>query len=359
MDRDAYTRMGLRMTPPNVRTFYAALGIELPAWAKLEAPARCFAQPDAHNSGDRSPSCSVNLLSGAWNCHGCGAHGGAYDAARAAGRTPRSAMDLLIGHGLAAPRTPDHRATARMDRTTSRRAEPVPVIPSTFAADEDVVQRWAAMLDADSRLIRRLMLERAWGSSAIRELGLGFDGARITIPVRNTHGRLRGVLRYDPFGRRDPKMLAVPGTRLGLVPHPASERSERILLVEGPPDMIAARSCGLAAIAIPGTSAWQPSWAELLAGKRVTVVMDCDAPGRGAAEQIATSLYPAAAAVQIVDLWPGRHDGYDLTDRLVERRRSRSQPSAQRTTASLLRPVPSRQPHNARVPTRQAQEVSE
>ena len=71
------------MTTPDVRAFYKALGIELPGWPKLEAPVRCFAQPDAHNHSDRSPSCSVNLASGAWNCHGCGAHGGAYDAALA------------------------------------------------------------------------------------------------------------------------------------------------------------------------------------------------------------------------------------------------------------------------------------
>ena len=101
------------MTQPDVRAFYAALGIELPAWSKREAPVRCFAQPDAHNRGDRSPSCSVNLASGAWNCHGCGAHGGAYDAALATGHSPRSAMDLLITHGLAEPRAPERRSPRR------------------------------------------------------------------------------------------------------------------------------------------------------------------------------------------------------------------------------------------------------
>lgn len=131
-------------------------------------------------------------------------------------------------------------------------------------------------------------------------VGVGFDGARITIPVRNAQGLLRGVLRYDPFGRRDPKMRSVPGTRLGLVPHPACEPSQHIVLVEGPPDLIAARSCGLPAIARPGTSAWKPSWAELLAGRRITIVMDCDAPGRRAASEIATSLGPAANAVELV-----------------------------------------------------------
>ena len=89
------------MTTPDIRAFYQALGIELPGWPKLEAPTRCFAQPDAHNHADRSPSCSVNLASGAWNCHGCGARGGAYDAALVRGHTPRSAIDLMIAHGLA------------------------------------------------------------------------------------------------------------------------------------------------------------------------------------------------------------------------------------------------------------------
>ena len=107
---------GLRMSTPNVRAFYASIGIELPARVTLNATVRCFAQPDAHQHGDSSPSCSVSLASGAWNCHGCGARGGAYDAARGAGHSPRSAMELLIAHGLAEPRTADHRPTDRQAR---------------------------------------------------------------------------------------------------------------------------------------------------------------------------------------------------------------------------------------------------
>ena len=113
------------MTTPDVRAFYTTLGIELPGWPKLEAPIRCFAQPDAHNHNDRSPSCSVNLASGAWNCHGCGAHGGAYDAALAAGRAPREAMELLIANGLAQPRRRLRHALA--PDATRRRREGDPV----------------------------------------------------------------------------------------------------------------------------------------------------------------------------------------------------------------------------------------
>ena len=89
------------MAGGDVRGFYAALGIELPGWAQTEAPVRCFVDPDAHSRQDHNPSCSVSLDSGAFNCHSCGAGGGAYDAAVARHRTPRAAMDLLVAFGLA------------------------------------------------------------------------------------------------------------------------------------------------------------------------------------------------------------------------------------------------------------------
>lgn len=324
-----------------VCAFYAALGVELPAWSAVNAAVRCFAQPDAHNRGDRSPSCSVNLASGAWNCHGCGAGGGAYDAALAVGHSPRSAMELLIAHGMAEPRPQERRSVHRA--RISRRPPDSPAAAPTrdggdqLAADERNIQNWARTLDDNGRLIRQLALKRAWGTQVIRHLDIGFDGGRITIPIRGRHGAIRGVLRYDPFGRRDPKMLAVPGTRLGLIPHPALEPSDRIVLVEGPPDMVAGRSFGLPAIAVPGTTAWRPSWARLLTGRHVTVVMDCDAPGRRAACEIARSLQAAAIPTDVVDLWPDRHDGYDLTDRILERRHTRTYPHVARTIASLLR----------------------
>ena len=86
--------------PEAVRAYYQALGIALPDRSGAETPTRCFAEPDAHQHQDRSPSCSVNVLSGAFYCHGCGARGGLYHAALAAGHTPRSAIELMINHGL-------------------------------------------------------------------------------------------------------------------------------------------------------------------------------------------------------------------------------------------------------------------
>jgi hypothetical protein len=347
------------MSTPDVRTFYAAIGIELPVGATLNAAVRCFAQPDAHRRSDRSPSCSVSLASGAWNCHGCGARGGAYDAAIAIGCGPRSAMELLIAHGFAEPRAANRRPTNRyaMHARPAARATP-PVAITPLAADEEDIASWAATLEDNSRLTRRLALERAWGIRVIRQLQIGFDGARITIPVRGAQGALQGVCRYDPFGPREPKMLALPGTRLGLIPHPVRIAQKYVVLVEGPPDMIAARSCGLAAIAVPGTSAWQPIWAEQLTGKHVTLVMDCDLPGRAATAKIAASLSLAGIRVDVIDLAPGLSDGYDLTDRILERRRQRPGPLNARAVAALLRPVPTVNHTRTRARARKTQEVA-
>ena len=304
---------------------YSALGIDLPRWANLNASIRCFANPAAHNRDDRTPSCSVHLTSGASKCHGCGAKGGAYDAAIHRGHTPASAMDLLVACGLAERDQPPYRrnrsAPAATPSVADKPTDRASVHRTLEATDADI-SSWAQQLDHDSPLIRRLNLERAWGQQAIKELDVGYDGERITIPIRNRHGQLRGVLRYDPFGKRTPKMLAIRGTRLGLIPHPDRDRREHVVLVEGPPDLIAARSAGLAAIAVPGTAAWRAEWALLLRHRHVTVVMDCDPPGRNAAAQVAHDLALVAASITIADLDPRRQDGYDLSDHIRARRRS-------------------------------------
>jgi hypothetical protein len=309
----------------DVRGFYTALGIPLPPQGEHNTSIRCFANPDAHRREDRDPSLSVRLLDGVWKCHACGAKGGPYDAALAAGHSPRSAIDLMVAYGLtdrrprrdAACRRSAHarRAGARPVRCVERAVAVAPAPP--LRVDDRDLARWQAALTARPDVISRLARERAWRYDTMRELELGFHRGRITIPIRGGRGQLRGVLRYRRGG--DPKMLAAEGTRLGLIPHPAREASESVLLVEGPPDMIAARSHGLPAIAIPGDHSWRSEWAHLLADRHVTVVMDADGPGRELAERIAANLRDVVDELRAVDLAPDRTDGYDLTDWLLER----------------------------------------
>jgi hypothetical protein len=309
----------------DVRAFYEALGVELPGWAQREAPVRCFASPELHNKGDRTPSTSVNLENGAWCCHGCGARGGAYDAALAVGHTPRSAIELMIAHGLIEPRSgsPSDTALAPVVPRVNRRPPP----PRLDVTDVDV-SRWQTTLTHRPALLARLAVERGWRYGAICELEVGLDASgRLTIPIRDAEENLQGVLRYQPWHTHGPKMLAVRGTRLGLVPNPARESSPAVMLVEGPADMLAARSHGMPAIAVPGAQAWRSEWARLFERRRVTVVMDCDRPGRDAAARIRNDLVDVCD-VRALDLEPARDDGYDLTDALLERTHTLAGPAA-------------------------------
>src|SRR5437588_8547261 len=176
----------------DVRGFYEALGVDLPTWSEREAPVRCFANPDAHNRGDRSPSTSVNLTSGAWYCHGCGACGGAYDAALAVGHAPRSAIELMISHGLIESRGEDRRVPAHRRDAPQRSAahlggqgSPVRQLP----VSEADIARWETSLSRRPSLLSQLAVERGWRYGVIRELQLGLDpGGRVTIPIRNGTG---------------------------------------------------------------------------------------------------------------------------------------------------------------------------
>ena len=315
----------LDASPEDVRAFYAALGIELPAWAHTEASVRCFADPDAHAHSDRSPSCSVSLVkAGAFHCHACGARGGAYDAAIARGHMPRSAMDLLIDHHLA-----ERRPATAPRRRPSRPSAPhrvAPAAPSPPVRRLEVDEAWLStrqqQLDAlwPPRVLRDE--HRAlWSHDTLRALGCGWDKGRIATPIRDGAGQLCGMLRYAPTHDHAAKLLAMAGTRLGLLPHPAAvPRTHWMLLCEGPPDMFSARSQGLPAFAVPGDHAWEAEWAQLFRGHAVSIAMDCDAQGRAAAERIHEDLADAGATPTVVDLAAERADGYDLTDWLLARK---------------------------------------
>jgi CheY-like chemotaxis protein len=310
--------MTLTRPGADMRGYYHALGIELPDWARTEASVRCFADPDAHRRGDRDPSCSVNLEHGAWHCHGCGAKGGAFDAATARGYSDRAAIDLMVTYGITEHRLHTPRNINVRSRSASTSARPAKPSRRPLRPTGDEIDRWEAALAANADLIAKLGRDRGWRYTTMLELELGLDRRRITIPVRDHDRQLIGLLRYQPWPKTgEPKMLATAASRRALLPHPAAEPSSHVLLVEGEPDMIAARSRGLPAIAVPGVDSWRREWVPLFSGRTVTIVADADRAGRMLAAQIKRDL-AERADVLVADLAPHRRDGYDLTNWLRE-----------------------------------------
>ena len=191
----------LTLTGADIRGYYEPARDPPPRRRRASKPSvRCFADPGSHRREDRDPSCSINVINGAWQCHGCGARGGAYDAALAKSHTPRSAIDLMIAHGLIErraqvrtarellhtgrrPAAQHARAGARLDAL-----EETTVRPSLHVTEQDIA-RWQAALARRPCLLAQLAEARAWSFRTMRALGLGLDRGRVTIPIRQRSRR--------------------------------------------------------------------------------------------------------------------------------------------------------------------------
>jgi hypothetical protein len=278
----------------NVRDFYDAISIVLPATTGLEVAVHCFASPASHNRDDRKSSCSVNLTSGLWHCQGCGESGNAYRAALVRGYSEQRSRELARQYGLFIEQVQPTQAVTKLP-------------------GERDLKKWRIALREDPDILAWFMTVKGWKPGAMVRLGLGWDGERLTFPIRTSKAKIAGVVRYLPGGK--PKTLALPGTKRDLFPAPELiRRHHPLFLVEGEPDAVAVWSTGFKAVAIPGAGSWRREWATRLMGRRVIVLTDCDQQGRALAEKVATDL----PDVQVVDLEPGRSDGYDIGDWIRE-----------------------------------------
>ncbi len=158
----------------------------------------------------------------------------------------------------------------------------------------------AERLQGETEVLGRLRSSRGWAAPALYKLRVGWDGERLTIPVRDKDGKPHDVLRYDPFGRGKFKMLAGQGKSRMPWPSPEGQKPGPgwpFVLVEGEGTAIAMASLGIAATALPGAVSrptgdighpgafkgpgWHPTWARRVSFDhgRVLLIPDCDTSG--------------------------------------------------------------------------------
>ncbi|MBJ7469781.1 MAG: DUF3631 domain-containing protein [Solirubrobacteraceae bacterium] len=165
---------------------------------------------------------------------------------------------------------------------------------------------------------------KGWSRSTLERFGVGLDGSRLVIPVCDAGGETVNVVRYTtrPVGD-EPKTRATSGRKRDLFPRPEEVTGERLYVVEGEADALTGAELGIAAVSYPGTKGFRSEHAcRLLAGRsEVIVIPDCDDPGRKAAREAAQVLADEAESlpeprpvVRLLDLDPGRTDGFDLGD---------------------------------------------
>src|SRR6185295_17534798 len=59
---------------------------------------------------------------------------------------------------------------------------------------------------------------------------------------------------------------------------------------------------------------WDPGLTKYFTDRHVVILPDADRPGRAHAQKVAKAIHGVAASVRIVDLYPERHDGSDVSD---------------------------------------------
>jgi len=188
-------------------------------------------------------------------------------------------------------------------------------------------------LQNEPDVLKQLRFGRGWAGAALELLNVGWDGSRLTLPVRDTEGKLHDTLRYDPFTKQGRKVLAGKGKSRLPWPAPEAVDTHILFLVEGEGTAISMLSVGLRAVALPGSmplstnvsrpgswrgTGWHRTWARRFEKFRHIVLLpDCDGPGRALMGAVRYDLEMVGIPVSLIDLGPKTHDGSDVADMLL------------------------------------------
>ena len=119
-------------------------------------------------------------------------------------------------------------------------------------------------------------------------------------------GWAKGKPQGSKIPYRLPELIAAPTTAL-------------IYFCEGEKDADTLAKIGfVATTASEGAAAkWDPGLTPFFKDRHVVILPDADRPGRAHAQKVAKAIHGVAASVRIVDLYPERHDGSDVSDWIV------------------------------------------
>jgi hypothetical protein len=296
----------------DVLAFFAAQGVEL---RPLSAKERRFACP-FHD--DREPSANVNIETGLWHCHSENIGGGPIDFLMHKGMKAREAIDAI---GAMSGMPPSTYTNGHTNGHTNGAAKPAR--PSKLT--EANATKWHEAALRNTNILRWLHEKRGYSDDTLVTFQLGWDGARVTLPIRDDAGELVNIRRRrDPSDADDSpagKVLGLPGAndaRLWPLPLPDGD----VLLLEGEWDVMLARQMGFdnAVTVTSGAGIFRPEWASDFADKTVTICYDNDDTGRRGSQRVASMLAPFAN-VRILQI-PGLPEKGDITDFFVEQGRS-------------------------------------
>lgn len=190
----------------------------------------------------------------------------------------------------------------RVTVPTVRAAEPAP----DFGA---LAERCAAAVTGDK--LDLFACELGVLVDALRRLGAGWDGEAWCFPMRGADGRVCGIRRRFPDGRK----LSMRGGREGLFVPTGLPRDGLVLITEGPTDCAALLTLGFAAVGRPSCRGAVRLVCDLARGRDVVIVADGDEPGRLGAEALANLVALYCPCVRIIRPPAGMKDARQWVQR--------------------------------------------
>jgi hypothetical protein len=300
----------------DARKFAAAVGLDL--GKKVGADEYRFVCPF---HADHTPSANMNVQTGLWKCQACGAGGSPIDYYMLQHPGPEAYKEALAFLGeLAGVERP-----ARHTNGAAGAASPAPA-----KMTDEMVQGWHEAALRNKTLMRWFEEKRGYTLETIERYQLGWNGERVTIPVRDPKGKLVNVRKYKRDSTAEQGKMLPFATSMGpdattrLFPH-LDPIPDEVLLVEGEWDAMIGQQNGIdnTMTVTIGAGNWNPTWTPLFAGKKVCIAYDNDEAGRKGAIRVAAILSSAAQGTSVTILQiPNLPERGDLTDFYVEQGRT-------------------------------------
>ena len=281
---------------------------------EVDGEQRAFCPVCEDPQTSKSPSASFNADSGIFNClkgdHGSSIYRLAQQLKQERGWDPRAAA-MRARHN-------DEEFKANLEnslRSAGKRTSPLP-------SAEDI-RAWTKRLLGNKAALGKFQEKRGITEQTIKELNLGWDGYRYTIPIYDKDGELLNVRRYkiDAASSND-KMINIPGHGSAAVyGQDDLAKYKTILITEGETDRILVRQelntdrnndIGVVTHTA-GAKTFRQEWGPLFSGKIVYVGYDNDDVGRQGASKAVRILSPFVEAVYKVAV-PIDSPGADWTD---------------------------------------------
>ena len=228
---------------------------------------------------DAEPSLSINLEKGFWKCFGCDKTGDIY-------------TFYMLWHKC------DFK-TAKYEILGDVR---IPVL------SEGEVNEAHNTLINTARLITAIGFHRGWILSTVIKFQLGWNPKekRIYIPIRDEHGTLRNIRKYDMFHTTKSKFTGVKGFNTPYffpISNLVNKEHKFIILLGGEPDTILACQLGLIAGTFTGGEGnFNRNLLPLFTNKTVYICYDQDLHGYRGTKVIGAEISQYAKEVKIIDL---------------------------------------------------------